>query len=577
MALFAAAQVQGPDFVMLVGYFAIMVGIGFYFYRHMSDMKTYFSGGNQIPWWLSGISFYMTSFSAFAFVSYSGLAYKFGMVAVTLFWVTVPATLFSVYVFATRWRRARIDSPVEYLETRYSHTFRQICTWQGLPVTLIDDALKMIATGSIVSVGMGMGMKESIFWSGVVMLAYTFMGGLWAVVITDFVQFVVLSAAVVILVPLSLAKVDGLAGLLERAPDGFFSLTTPEYNWFFIFMTILLYCVAWSSTRWALIQKYYCVPAERDTLKLGWLVAILNIVVPPLMFLPAMAAQQFLPGIETIEVYSRVCAALLPAGMLGLVIAAMFAATMSTLSGDFNVCAGVLTNDVYRRLIRPRASERELVLVGRVSTLLVGFLSIGIAIWLAGGSAEKLFRNMLTLFSIAAAPLGVPMLVGLLSRRATNVGAILGSLGGIVIGLLLFFLMPEKGADFLGAHWAPEMAIFAATTLMTLITMLVVSLAFPMSAADAERADRFYQRLMTPIGQTPEDQALLSSPKAAFSPFRVVGICILAIGLLMLAVQPWVGGTAGTLNVAFAAGFIVMGGMITWATRARPARGDIAA
>ena len=230
MALFAAAQVQGPDFVMLVGYFAIMVGIGFYFYRHMSDMKTYFSGGNQIPWWLSGISFYMTSFSAFAFVSYSGLAYKFGMVAVTLFWVTVPATLFSVYVFATRWRRARIDSPVEYLETRYSHTFRQICTWQGLPVTLIDDALKMIATGSIVSVGMGMGMKESIFWSGVVMLAYTFMGGLWAVVITDFVQFVVLSAAVVILVPLSLAKVDGLAGLLERAPDGFFSLTTPEYN-----------------------------------------------------------------------------------------------------------------------------------------------------------------------------------------------------------------------------------------------------------------------------------------------------------------------------------------------------------
>src|SRR3990172_1205269 len=96
MTLLAQAQVKGPDYVMLVGYFVLMIGIGLYFYRHMRGMKIYFSGGNKIPWWLSGVSFYMTSFSAFAFVSYTALCFKYGMVGITVIWVTVPATIFSV-------------------------------------------------------------------------------------------------------------------------------------------------------------------------------------------------------------------------------------------------------------------------------------------------------------------------------------------------------------------------------------------------------------------------------------------------------------------------------------------------
>ena len=93
MTLLAQAQVTIPDYVMLVGYFVLMLGIGVYFYRYMRGMKDYFSGGNTIPWWLSGASFYMSSFSVFAFVYFSALAYKYGWVAVTLYWVTVPATI----------------------------------------------------------------------------------------------------------------------------------------------------------------------------------------------------------------------------------------------------------------------------------------------------------------------------------------------------------------------------------------------------------------------------------------------------------------------------------------------------
>src|SRR3972149_2507465 len=154
MTLLAQARATGPDDFVLIGYFVLMLGIGAYFYRFMKGMKDYFSGGNTIPWWLSGASFYMSSFSAFAFVTYSALAYKYGWVAVTLYWVTVPATIFSVVLFAKKWRRARIDSPVEYLETRYSPALRQLFAWQGVPAIMVDDGLKLIAIGTFIAVSL---------------------------------------------------------------------------------------------------------------------------------------------------------------------------------------------------------------------------------------------------------------------------------------------------------------------------------------------------------------------------------------------------------------------------------------
>jgi len=129
-----AAGMAGPDWIMVAGYFVIMLGIGAWFYSRMRGVKDYFSGGNRIPWWLSGVSFYMSSFSVAAFVFYPSLCYRHGWVGVTLLWVAVPATLFGVLFFAARWRRARVDSPVEYLETRYSPLLRQLFAWQGIPV-----------------------------------------------------------------------------------------------------------------------------------------------------------------------------------------------------------------------------------------------------------------------------------------------------------------------------------------------------------------------------------------------------------------------------------------------------------
>jgi SSS family transporter len=567
-------SIQGPDYVLLIGYFVLMLGIGLFFYRHMKGMKVFFSGGNKIPWWLSGVSFYMSSFSAYAFVIYSGLCFKLGYVGVTLFWVMIPATIISVTFFATKWRRARIDSPTEFLESRYSALVRQLFVWTGLPVGIIDDSLKLIATGTIVHVGMGFSLQVSIIACGLIMLAYTFMGGLWAVTVTDFVQFVILAVAVLALFPLSIVKAGGFQALAAGVPDGFFSLTTEKYNWYYIALLVGLYAVAFSSTHWHLIQKYFCVPTEKDAKKVGWFVTVLYVIGPPLFFMPALAARKFMPNIEYLlahdkEIYPQLCAYLLPVGMLGLIIAAMFSATMGNLSSHFNVRASVLTNDVYRRLIHPHASERELVTAGRAMTIVVGGLTILMAVILATASAEQLFKYMVNLFGGAVAPLGLPLLVGLVSRRVTPRSVAVAVIVGIILAPLMYSYLPAM--TLFGIIFEQEVVIFAVSFVTVMGIMFGMSAIWPMTEAESERAEVFHRRLETPIGGLPEDQGV-ERHEEAFSPFRVVGLCIMCIGVLMLCVQPWIHERLPLiLNVILAFVLIGIGALMYWGSGRRRA------
>lgn len=578
-------SLQGPDYAMIIGYFILMLGIGLYFFRYMRGIKDYFSGGNNIPWWLSGVSFYMSSFSAFAFISYSSLCYRFGWVGITLLWVAIPATLFSMLLLARKWRRARIDSPLEYLEIRYSSVLRQLFTWQGVPVKIVDDALKLVAIGTILKVVTGFDMTISMLCAGSIMLLYTFMGGLWAVAVTDFIQFIVLSVAIVIMFPLAFHRAGGFTTVMEQVPDGFLSLTSSEYGWGYVIFLVVMYSLAWSSINWSLIQRYYCVPRERDAIKVGLTVIVLYIVGPPLMFLPAMAATRILPTLaDAGDVYPRLCVELLPAGMLGLVVAAMFAATMSMLSSDYNVSANVLTNDVYRRLLRPGASEKELVLIGRAATLLVGILAMGAAYVMAQGKGEQLFDKMVSLFSVATAPVAIPMILGLLSKKVTARSALWGFLAGSAVGVALFTFtqLATEPFEYLWFQWKPkaseftffgqaveigEMSIFISTATVTLLVMIIATLHRPMRLTEKENVYSFFDKLTIPIGMLPDDrkQAETVTP---ISPFRVVGISLAAIGLMMAAILPWVGDwlTAG-LNGGIALLLLILGVAMAWPRR----------
>ena len=125
---------SAPDYLVVAGYFVIVLGIGFYFRNKLEAAKDYFAGGNRIPWWLAGISHYMSSFSAFSFIAYAQMGYRYGWVAVTLFWATIPGCVLGGLVFAKRWRRARVITPVQFLESRFNSFIRQLFAWAGIPM-----------------------------------------------------------------------------------------------------------------------------------------------------------------------------------------------------------------------------------------------------------------------------------------------------------------------------------------------------------------------------------------------------------------------------------------------------------
>jgi len=571
MAILAAAKLAGPDYFILVGYFILMLGIGAYFYRYMKGMKDYFSGGNKIPWWLSGVSFYMSCFSAFGFIAYSELAFKYGLVGVNIWWFGVPALVLSITLIAKKWRRMRIDSPVEYLETRYSPLIRQTFAWQGLPVRMIDDALKLVAIGMFVSKAFDVDLMKAMLFSGLIMLAYTMMGGLWAVVVTDFIQFIIMAVAVVVLVPLSLKEAGGVSTFFSAAPEGFFKMTSPEYDWLYILILILLMFLTYSSS-WGLIQRYYCVPKEKDVYKLGILVIVLEIIGPPLILLPAMAARHFMPEADAASIYPLLCLRLLPVGMIGLIIAAMFSATMSMLSSDYNAAASVITNDIYKRVLRPNASQKELVLTGRITTCLVGFVAIGIAFFMLKNNSneggDNLFRNMMKLFSIATAPVAIPMLVGILSKKINNKAAIAGFFGGILSGLTIFFLCPEE-VDMFGKMIKSENVMFLATTAITTLVMLAVSRLFPSGKEELGRVTNFLARLDAPIGQLPEDNLADKAGTKTFSPFVIVGVSVIFISLLIAATLPYIKGqpTAFKVNLVLVIAMFILGVAMVYYSR----------
>ena len=487
------------DYAVIVAFFATMVGVGVWFGRRQKSSDQFFGGDKSMPWWLAGVSFYMCTFSALAFVMYSALAYKFGLVPVTVSWGLVPAIFLGAQFTAVRWRRVARTSPLEFIARRYGDAMRQGLVWLGIPMRVLDDAMKLLAIGTVVCVGLGFPLRLAIVASGAIVILYTFLGGLKATLVADFIQFLVLFSVVLSLPLFCLERVGGFASFVDRAPEGFFSWTAGKYTWTYMIVLFFISLVN-RCTSWSLVQRYYSTKSEADAKKVGYLVAFLLFVGPPLFFFPAMAARVFLPGMDMTDatamngVYATVCRAVLPVGMIGLVIAAMFSATMSSLAGDFNAVASVITNELFGAGGRGgRRSEGSKLVLARLATIFVGGLVIALAfVMRAVQGADDLLNVANKMFSVFVPPIALPTVVGLLVPRVSRRAGLCGLLAGIAVGVVVFAV----------GGWFPGLREM---TTMTPITFAVTTLGLALGTrylpdSSAERADieEFFKRANTP-------------------------------------------------------------------------------
>ena len=515
------------DYVIMAGFFVVLLGVGLFYAGRMHNLRDFFSGSRQVPWWLAGISLYMTTFSAFTFVSYSALAYEHGFVAVTIWWFSVPGCLLSAWFLAARWRRAATTSPVEYLETRFGPALRQCFSWFGIPLIVFDDALKLFVIGTMVAVSVGFQSDAGVIWAiavcGVIMLSYTLLGGLWAVLITDTIQFVVMGVAVLVLAPLAWRAAGGLGAIAGHAPEA--AATAGPYTWPWLLSFAVILALTYA-TKWPYVQRYYAARSDREARWVGYLVGGLTILAPPLLFFPAFAARVFLPEVaDGNTVYPMLCRQLLPAGMLGILMAAMFSATMSMLSSDYNSLASVITNDIVKRLFLREASDRVLVLVARLTTLLVGVLAMLLAILFARAEAlEDLVQYMARLFAGLLPPVALPMIAGLVSRRTSNTGALTGFFLGAACGVTAYIASYGEGLEYL--RTVPYLTWL--TLLPTLAGLVIGSVLRPNTAAQRAVIAQFLEGLRG----GPEKVGLEAGGGAALA-LRMVGITTGLLGLIL--------------------------------------------
>ena len=486
------------DYLIVAAFFAVMIGVGIFYSRKSKSSGEFFGGDRTVPWYLAGVSYYMGSFSALSFVMYSALAYKYGWLPVTLSWLNVPVVLLVTWLLALRWRRAVRVSPLEFLDRRFTNRMRQGLVWLGLPMRILDGALKLFAIGTVVGVGMGFPIEAAIVVSGIVIICYTFLGGLKATLVADFVQFLVLMLIVIVLPFFCLERVGGLSAFVENAPDGFFALVSGKYTW--LYLLVFFYAqILELSTSWSMVQRFYTTRSERDAKRAGYLVSVLLLVGPPLFFFPAMAARVFLPGVSDANlngVYALVCREVLPVGLMGLVVAGMFSATMSTLAGFYNAISSVVTNDFYLRMVNPGASPRRQMLVARLSTFLAGALVIGFTFVMRyAQGANDLFDVTNQLFSVFGNPIAVPVLAGLLIRRLSRFSGFAGLVVGIGAGV----------TAFVAGHWLPtlrEMTVMnVVTTAATLLGMVWSTWRHPDSDAETGDKELFFKGLETPVSE----------------------------------------------------------------------------
>jgi SSS family solute:Na+ symporter len=462
------------DYLVIGGYFLFMLGIGFYFMKINKGAKEYFAGGSMIPWWVSGMTLYMANFSAWTFTGAAGFAYATGWFAICYFGTWSVSYYLGSQLTASRWRRTRSISPVEYTYTRFNFTTQQFLSVVISLNFTLSAGVQLAATCKLLAPVMGLDITMATAVTGVVILLYTFMGGLWAVSITDVVQGVILLSITFVVMPLALGLVGGPAKLIESLPPLSFDhwYNGVHYTEHWLVSIFIIMCLG---TAAGAAQRFYSVKDERDAKRVGKLAGGLFLTVPFVFGVPPLVAKVIWPDLSQIEffkpyigsnpqdlVFIGLTMKLLPNGLIGVFLAAMLAATMSTLSSVYNMVSSILSRDIYQGWIRPETNDRELLTVGRVFSVALGLIVTTLAVVFVN-SQFGIFNLMQAFFTLLNIPVIVPTAFGLLFRRLPKWSAVSAIFWGLAVGVTTRYLLGWDIGPQVYLAFAASLSIFASS------------------------------------------------------------------------------------------------------------------
>jgi SSS family transporter len=417
---------------VFLGYFLVVFGIGWYSLRATRNEIDYWIAGGELGWFTGGATMAATHTSAGTFVGTIGVMYTAGW---SFGWVLLSIPLaywFMVAVLAPRFTRQKELTIPAFMETRYyGKGIRGLAAAIILIATVVYIQAQIVAGGLIANTVFGIPTTWGMVGFTAILLVYTVVGGMVAVVYTDAFQLVVMGLGAVFAVPLALRQVDGLGGLLtlvESAHPLVFTWETMPAT--LLFTMGLSFFLGGIATPEKLIRLY--AMKDMKTIRRGVLFSIIMILgINLLVFVLALSAIVLFPSLATGDLaMPMVATAVLPAMLGSIMLAAITAAMMSTVDSLLIVAGSALSVDIYQNLLDPEASPGRRMWVDRLGILVVG--STPVALLLSGVGDGDLVQFIVLLFTaLMAAAFVLPVVGGVLWPRATREGAASSMVGGV--------------------------------------------------------------------------------------------------------------------------------------------------
>jgi SSS family solute:Na+ symporter len=460
-------SVRQIDLVVIVIYLGLMLGIGLAFSRFMKGGKEFFIGGNHIPWWAAGISLYMTTFSAWMFTGAASFVYNTGWFGILFFVVKPLGFLAGFLLSARRWRRSRVTSPVEYVRTRFNrptHLFLSIMMilsmmyWPGHHLA----SLAKICAPTLFP-NMPAAIDIMIIVAGIFILIYTISGGFWAVCVTDVVQFIILFAICLVLIPVIFLSGDvgsPVAFIQALPPLEFDHLVRGNTVYNEYYLIGFMVAGVFGNMVGDKAQRFYSVRDEKAAMKVGWLGFGLFLTSPILFGIPPLVGLVLFPDLSELAYFSNitkpdenifiaVVMKYLPVGMVGIFLSAMMAASMSALDSVWNTVSSIVSVDIYKGIFKPDASEKQVLLAGRLTILVLSVIAVVMALLIIH-SDLGLFTISNIVLGLFGIPVTIPMVAGLWSRDISRWSAIASIAAGVFVATSIrFHLGYSLGVQYL--------------------------------------------------------------------------------------------------------------------------------
>lgn len=520
---------MSTDVWVILIYLVFLVIIGWVFKKFNSNTSDYFRGGGNMLWWLVGSTAFMTQFSAWTFTGAASQAYVSGFAIVFLFMANAAGYFLNYVYFAPRFRQLRVVTAAEALKMRFGKPSEQTFIWFSMFDGLVSAATWLSALAIISSAVFNVPLETVILLTGIAVVAMSVTGGAWAVVASDYVQMLIIMSVTFVCFIVAWGNTESIGHIVSSYDGEFLTGSGYGYAWlfgFWVFMLVIKQIFMMNNTLNG--YRYMCAKNSKNARYGALFTLCLALIGPIVWFFPSWFMHAYSPdfaqnftalGSSANEaVFVAFVSEYMPAGMLGLLMAAMFAASMSSMDSGLNRNAGFFVRNFYLTVIKPHATEREMMRVSRIVTLCFGALIIGISLFINSLKSMSLFEILLTASALITFPITIPAMLGMIIRKTPD----WSGWGTLVVGCMVSYsvgawLSPEfvnnvMGMDITAREWSDFRVAFAigAHTVITGGFFLLSTLFYKPEAQPNERASErqeMWQRWETPVESVEEDSA----------------------------------------------------------------------